>query len=416
MSRMLPSSSMKISKSFKFKLIPTAGQKEMFAQNAGVCRFLYNLCLEHRILSWTQYRHGINYYDQANQLKDMKKVEGFEWLKTPPSQILQQSLKDLDRAFSNFFKGISDFPKFKKRGGQDSFRFPDPKQFFVEILTKRLGAVTLPKIGRVKYIKSRDIEGRIRNATISRDGDDWYISFNCEQEIEFPGISGTGVGIDRGIAKTIALSNESGYCSDELILPANIIKGIEDRIGVLQKRLRKMVKFSQAWKKAKKAIGKLHRKITRIRHDFLHKLSTKLTKNHSLLVLEKLKIKNMSKSASGTLEEPGSNVAAKSGLNRSILRQGWYMFQTFLEYKSKWYGSEIEFVPAHYSSQTCSRCSHRDSENRKSQEHFQCIKCGHAENADNNAAKVIFTRGQRGSACGGAGVALAVEAGATLCV
>jgi len=336
----------------------------------------------------------------------MKVVEGFEWLKDPPAQLLQQCLKDLDRAFKNFFKG-SGFPKFKRRGQRDSFRFPEPKQFSIEKITNKFCYVKLPKIGKVKFRKTRDIEGRIRNATISRDGKYWYISFNCETEKKIPQNIGSAIGIDRGVAKTLALSNEKTYTLPEKI------KELEKRISVFQNRLRLKKKFTENWKKIIRNIVKLHQKIARIRHNWLHKISTNIAKNHSYVVLEDLKTKNLSKSAKGTVENPGKNVAAKSGLNRSILRQGWHKLEVFLSYKCEWYGSYLDLVSPHFTSQECSQCNHISKENRKSQEEFCCQHCGHKENADINSAKVILTRGRRGSACGDVEVAPICEAGTT---
>jgi putative transposase len=210
---------------------------------------------------------------------------------------------------------------------------------------------------------------------------------------------GAPLGIDRGIVKTIAVSDPSKYIADELNLPVEKIKKFEEKIKFWQRKLATKIKFSSNFRKVKKKIGKLGRKIRNIRHDFLHKASSKLAKNHSLLVLEKLKVKNMSKSAKGTLENPGTSVAAKSGLNRSILRQGWYHFQRLLEYKAKWNGGHVLYVPPQYTSQTCSHCLKVDKASRKSQEVFKCVRCEYEENADINAAKVILTLGLRGSAC-----------------
>jgi len=129
-------STLKINLAYKYKLVPSGAQAETFARWAGSCRFVYNLGLEHRIFSWEQYRRSVNYYDQANELKEMKKVEGFEWLKETPAQCFQQAFKDLDKAFKSFWQSGFGFPKYKKHGFSDSFRFPDPKQFSVEIVSK----------------------------------------------------------------------------------------------------------------------------------------------------------------------------------------------------------------------------------------------------------------------------------------
>ena len=142
-------------------------------------------------------------------------------------------------------------------------------------------------------------------------------------------------------------------------------------------------------------INKIHTKIKNIRLDFNHKMTTQIAKSHSLVVLEDLSLKNMSKSARGTLVEPGTNVAAKSGLNKSLLRPGLGIQAEFLDYKCRWYKSKLVLVPAKNSSRECSCCGYASKKNRISQSIFNCQNCGHTENADLNAAKVILARGQR---------------------
>jgi putative transposase len=327
-----------------------------------------------------------------------------------PYHLLQQSLRDLDRAYKNFFSKHAQFPQFHKKGRQDSFRFPDPKQIKVEN-NKRKGVIKLPKIGKVEFICSREnaFSGRLRNVTVVRDAGHWYVCLNCELEHEIPVNNGKSVGIDRGIAKSLVLSNGKQYD-----LPEARIKEIEAKIAYTQRRLTKKVKFSSNWKKVKVKVTNLHSRLARIRKDFLHKATTEIAKNHGVVVLEDLKVKNMSKSAKGTIEEPGKNVKAKSGLNRSILRQGWGMVDVLLAYKTQWYGSRLEYVAPQKTSQTCSACGYIDAKSRISQSVFCCTSCGNTANADMNASENIlakFTLGLRGSACRGTSNSLAVEAG-----
>lgn len=390
-------------------MIPTYNQSETFSSWAGTCRFLYNLCLEHRVLSWQQYRQSYNYYDQANELKRLKTCESFEWIKESPAQILQQSLRDLDKAFKSFWKSGFGFPKFKKKGFGDSFRFPDSKQFKVRRVTKRKAFVKLPKVGEVAFRLTQDIEGEIKNATIKKETDGWYISFCCEKEIIVPDNNLPSVGIDRGISETLVLScKDDNFKNLELNLPSRC-KQLRERIKVLQRRLRLKKKFSGKWKKLQQTIRKLHTKIARVRHDFLHKASSYIAKNHSYISLEDLKIKNMSKSASGTLEKKGKNVKAKSGLNREILFQGWGIFANQLKYKSEWNGGHLELINPKHTSSRCSECLYNDKNNRKGKS-FECLNCGHTEDADKNAAKNIARVGRTRRDCGGVGIGQSVEA------
>jgi len=192
--------------------------------------------------------------------------------------------------------------------------------------------------------------------------------------------------LDRGVSVFAATSE------GELIPPVNALKKALAKLARLQRRLARQKKFSKNWRKTVRRIVKLHQKIARVRCDFLHKLSGEISKNHAMVVLEDLRIRNMTRSAKGTAENPGRNVRAKAGLNRAILDQGWGMFERMLEYKLEALGGRLVFVPAPGSSHTCSVCGHADSESRVNRELFCCTKCGHAEHADVNAAKVILQR------------------------
>jgi putative transposase len=164
--------------------------------------------------------------------------------------------------------------------------------------------------------------------------------------------------------------------------------------------LSKKVKFSANWKKQKKKIARLYERIANARHDFLHKASTLISKNHAMVVVEDLKVRNMSKSAKGDLADPGRNVKAKSGLNRSILDQGWAMFIQMLQYKQTWLGGEVIKVNPQHTSQTCPECHHVSKDNRTSQSRFKCVACGYTENADLVGALNVLARGHRVLACG----------------
>ena len=159
-------------------------------------------------------------------------------------------------------------------------------------------------------------------------------------------------------------------------------------------------KFSKNWGKAKAKVQKLHSMIANVRRDFLHKTSTAISKNHALVCIEDLKVSKMSRSAKGSKEQPGRNVKAKSGLNRSILDQGWSEFRRQLEYKEGWLGGLVVAVPPQYTSQRCSCCGHVEAANRTSQEHFTCVACGFDANADFNAARNILAAGHAVIACG----------------
>lgn len=199
--------------------------------------------------------------------------------------------------------------------------------------------------------------------------------------------STTDIGIDMGVSKLFALSDETN------IAPLNSFKEHQEKLTKLQKRLAKKKKFSNSWQKQKRKIQRLHTKIANCRKDYLHKSTTELSKSHAMIVIEDLQVSNMSKSAKGNIEQPGKNVKAKSGLNRAILDQGWFEARRQLEYKQLWRGGNVVAVAPQYTSQKCSECAHVDKGSRLSQEKFCCTQCGFKANADTNAAKNILAAG-----------------------
>ncbi|WP_335800311.1 transposase [Gallibacterium anatis] len=373
---------MLLRKAFKFEIMPNGEQSRKIKQFCGCCRFVFN-----RALAWQneQYqqdsRHKFSYSKIANLLPQWKKE--LIWLKECHSQVLQQSLKDLENAFKNFFQQRADFPKFKKKGVKESFRFPQGCK-----LEQNNNRIWLPKIGWVRYRNSREVIGEIKNVTVSQKCGRFFVSIQTEFEYEIPTHKGGEIGIDMGIARFATLSN------GEYFEPVNAFKTYKGKLAKLQKRLKNKVKFSQNWQKLKAKIAKLHHKITNCRKDFLHKISTQISKNHAMIYIEDLQVANMSKSAKGTAEQHGKNVAAKSGLNRAILDQSWFEFRRQLDYKTQWQGGFLVAVPPQNSSRTCPCCGHISKENRQTQAHFECVECGYTENADVVGAMNVLARGR----------------------
>jgi len=396
----------KIQKAYKYKLELKPEQEKILFGWLSTLRHLYNSALEQRTVNYDNFRKSMTYNEQCHELLSVKK--DFPWVAEVPSQCLQQKLKDLDMAYQRFFKSLGGFPTVQRRSGAMSMRFPDAKQFSVSTTKgKRKGYLKLPKIGLVKFVNSRDIKGAIKNCTITRNpSGEYFVSIQVETEVLVLTRSrwSNAVGIDRGI-RTFGMTSES----ECLEMPLVSIKAAEKKLEKAQRILSRKKKKSKNFKKQCLKIAKIHQQITNIRKDNLHKLSHNVTKSHSVVVLENLKIKNMSKSASGTLEEPGKNVAQKRGLNRSILRQGWGEFERQLAYKLNWSGGELIKVPAHYTSQTCPECGHVAKENRN-KESFECVSCGFAGHADVVGALNILARGHRVFVCGGVGPGLAKKA------
>lgn len=377
---------MKIRRGFKYRLEPTPEQRQKFVHFAGSCRFVYNKILtmndaRYETAWFNLHNPRISYNDSAGLLKLWKQSDEYSWLKEIDSQVLQQALKDLDRAYTNLFTGRANAPTKRKKFVNDSFRYP--QRFKVEA-----NQVYLPKIGWVVFKRHRPVVGTIKNVTVSRKGKHWFVSFQTEYEIESPiHPSPVPVGIDMGIAKFATLSTGKPYT------PLNSFRNHEAKLAKEQQKLAKQVKFSNRWKIRKGRIHALHTKIANCRQDYLHKVSTEISKNHAVVVVEDLKVSNMSRSASGTIEQPGQRVAQKKGLNKSILDQGWSMFRNMLEYKQTGAGGMVIVIPPQYTSQTCAECGGIDSRSRPTQELFSCIHCGHTDNADVNAARNILAVG-----------------------
>ncbi|UIA90414.1 transposase [Erwinia tracheiphila] len=374
---------MKRLQAFKFQLRPNSQQERDMRRFAGACRFVFNRSLALQNENHEAGNKYISYAKMTVWLVEWKKEPDTQWLKASPSQPLQQALKALERAYKNFFQKRALFPKFKKRGQSDSFRYPQGVK-----LDQENNRISLPKLGWINYRNSREVIGEVKNVTVSQSCGKWYVSIQTECEVSEPQHESTSmVGLDAGVAKLATLSDGT------IFEPVNSFKTNQKKLARLQREMSRKVKFSNNWKKAKRKVQKLHSRIANIRRDYLHKVSTTISKNHAMIVIEDLKVASMSKSAAGTASQHGRNVRAKSGLNRSILDQGWYELRRQLEYKQLWRGGQVLAINPAYTSQKCACCGHTAKENRQSQSQFECLACGYTENADINGARNILAAG-----------------------
>lgn len=358
---------------------------------AGACRFVFNRALALQNENHEAGNKYISYTKMASWLIEWKSHPDTQWLKDAPSQPLQQSLKDLERGYKNFFQKRAAFPRFKKRGQNDAFRYPQGVK-----LDQTNNRISLPKLGWIRYRNSREVIGEVKNVTVSQSCGKWYVSIQTEFEVPEPlHKAASMVGLDAGVTKLATLSDGTVY------QPVNSFKASQRKLAMLQRQLSRKVKFSASWQKQKKKIQRLHLHIANIRRDYLHKVTSEISKNHAMIVIEDLKVSNMSKSAKGTAERPGRNIRAKSGLNRSILDQGWYEMRRQLEYKQLWRGGQVLAIPPAYTSQRCACCGHTAKKNRQTQSKFVCQVCGYTENADINGARNILAAGHAVLACGG---------------
>jgi len=365
---------------YKRKLILTKEQEQRISSWIGACRLVYNMGLEIRIAAWRNEKR-IGKFDLMKQLTTIKDIE---WIKDVPSQSLQNTIDRLDISYKNFYRTChkgGGFPHFAGKRKYKSVLFKE-----VSLIGNNL--IRLPKIGNIKIFKDALIQGTIRTATIKKEPTGYFICVVCDdinRNIQNSDESQV-IGLDMGV-KHFCIDSDGNYYTNP-----RVFKQYERQLRIEQRKLKNKKKGSNRQKKQYRKIALLQHKIANMRKDYLHKLSTELAKKYNTVFVEDLKIVNMSKRAKPKQDEVGrflpNKQAQKSGLNKAILDSGWGMFRDMLEYKTN-----VVRINPKYTSQTCSECGYKDSENRKSQSNFECKCCGHIENADVNAAKNIKGEG-----------------------
>ena len=373
----------KITKGFRYRIYPTESQKQMMEQTFGNVRFVYNHFLNMRSEKWKNDRLSICYNNTSSLLTDLKKEEGYSWLNLSDSMALQESLRDLDRAFRNFFRKNNDYPKFHSKHDRQSYRTRNQSNN-IRIEDNKL---VLPKLGKVKIKLSKEIKGRILNATVSRTKTNrYFVSLCCEYEEDIKPNSGGAIGIDVGIKEFYTDSNGmivenpkylAKYSRKLLkeqrklsrMIEMNIDHYTPNRVPVYKKPLSECKNIQ----KQRLKVARIHEKISNSRSDFLHKASTTLVKENQIIAVEDLNVKGMIRNHK---------------LAKSINDVSWSEFYGLLEYKTFEYGSAFIRVPRFYaSSQTCCVCGYKnilvkDLGIRK----WTCPVCGSHHDRDHNAA------------------------------
>jgi IS605 OrfB family transposase len=369
----------------RYRLAPTVAQEERLVNWSGALRALWNAALEQRRLVWRRGNVCIGLARQCRELTDAR--HELPWLADVPAQAAQQTLRDLDRAYLNFFAGVARYPRFRSRRREVGIRFPQAVR--IRRVNRRWGEIMLPKLGWVRFRWSRPVGGEIRHATIKRDALGWHVSLCVRSDARpaRPKVAGP-VGVDRGVRVLAATSD------GELVSGVFWTAGERRRYRALQKRLtRQRRRRSRRRRQTVAQIARLRARVSRRRDDALHKLSHRLATSHALVALEDLDVAGMTRRA----DRDGSTLTrgrrSKTGLNREIRERAWGELQRQLAYKCVWYGTRLVVVDPKYTSQTCSACGVVDGESRESQARFICTHCGHREHADVNAALVILARG-----------------------
>jgi putative transposase len=406
-----------VRKAFKYRLYPnrTTEKKLYFTLNS--CRELYNAALSERKDSYQLHERtqlqinsesgqvvaatmtakqrvkAIGYYGQKRDLVEIKAVR--EEYQGIASHVLQDVILRVERAFQRFFDGAG-FPRFKGRTRYDSFTYPDGAGWKLDVEEQGnsfKGTLHLSKIGDIKVRLHRKIEGKIKTVTVKREVDQWFVVVSCEVEepAKLP-VSYEEVGIDLGVTHLATLSN------GEMIEHPRHYRRAKKTLEKRQQALSRKKKGSHRRERAKKLIGKAHRKIANQRRDFHHKQSRKLVNRYQVIVFEDLHIANLVKRPKVKQDdETGqylpNGAAAKGGLNTSILDAGWGMFVAMCSSKAAGAGRTLLKVSPHFTSQVCSSCG--TVRKKTLEERWHSCDCGAELDRDVNAAKNILVLGQQ---------------------
>ena len=388
----------------RFRLFPIPEQAAGLAEHCRHARFVWNLAVEQQ-QHWQPGRQAPRYDEQCAQLTAARAE--YEWLAAGSQTVQQQALRDFAQAMRNFFNDTHRLPTWRKAGTHEGFRQVGLKLHHIKRLNRRYGQVWVPKVGWVRFRWTRTIPGTVKSyrVTLDRSGR-WHIAFAAIPDC-LPGPNdGSVVGVDRGVAVSVALS------SGELLGIPGLRAGETQRLRKLEQQLARAQRGSNRRARAKLAIARLRARETDRRHDWVEKTTTDLAHRFDTIRIEDLDVRAMTRSARGTRDCPGTNVAQKRGLNREISRQGWGVLVARLKHKAQ---GRLEFVPAAHTSQRCSQCGHVAPENRKSQAVFQCAACDAGPcNADVNAARNIAA-GRAVTARGDLGTSRSVNREPQLC-
>lgn len=385
---------MLVRKAYKFRIYPDGTQEELFLRTIGCCRLIFNLCLDQKKLE--RERSNPRKLYQFDQIKELTALKAeFDFLREVPHHPLVQTVMDLHKAFTNFFEGRAGFPAFRRKGQNDSFRYPDPKQIKIED-----DRIFLPKAGWTSMVMHRPIIGKVKNVTVSVIAGDWFASIQVEHDLAVVPLNrGVEIGIDLGSVQPIVSSDGT------VIGLPRTTSADRKRLANAQRVVARRTKGSRNRAKARRRVARLQAGYARRRKDALHKATTMIAKNHGVIVIEDLKVREMTKTGRGTVEAPGTLVQKRANENRSLLDVSPRMIRSMLEYKAPWYGSRIVVVDPAQTSQCCNACGTVDAASRISRSRFICTNCGSIFDADVNAAKNILklgispTGGLPGMAC-----------------
>lgn len=367
---------MKINRAYRFRIYPNSAQRQQLARQFGACRWVYNYFLRVRIDYYAEHKDdqkkGLTYADTSAILTQMKKREETAWLKDAGAQALQQSLRDLDKAYNNFFNKQARFPRFKAKRSRQSFRVP--QGFGVSE-----SHLHIPKMSPIRMVMHRPVEGVVKNVTVVKTPTDKYFAvLCCEVDIPEPQYDGGAIGVDLGL-KDFAVTSDG-----EHIEAPKYLRKAEKRLRRTQRHLSRCKRGSRGREKARRVVARQYERVANQRSDFIHKLSRRLVNENQVIGLEDLAVKNM---------------LGNHSLAKSISDAGWAEFVRCLEYKGAWYGCEIWRVDRFFpSSKRCHDCGFVLDTLPLHVRSWTCPECGAIHDRDENAARNILEFCTAGSA------------------